>query len=235
METSGIFFGQLNQRLGLKPKNKTIFQKAFTHSSMNLKDDSGHQINFERLEFLGDTFLDTLITEYLFDYFPNANEGELSKLRAKIVSREKLNEIGKKLGLIDMAKTAVHKSNFGNDIHGDLLEALIGAIFVEMGYNKAKAFVMEKIIVPFVDMESLNDSILSYKSVVIEFSQKRKLNLKFNTKNDGGLDPNINYCCEIISNNKIIAKARDISKKKAEEKAAKRAYTALKIHKAPQA
>lgn len=229
METSGIFFVQLKNNFGLKPKNKDLFQRAFTHRSMNLKDDSGNQINFERLEFLGDSFLNTLITEHLFEYFPSAREGELSNLRAKIVSRDQLNQIGKKMGLIEMAELGLNKKNFGEDIHGNLLESLIGAIFIDKGYNKGKSYVMEKIITPFVDMDTLDQLVLSYKSVVIEWSQKNRVDLKFKTKKDQGLDPDVNYCCIILLNNKTFVKGREISKKKAEEKAAKRAYMALKI------
>lgn len=231
LETSGIFFVELKKNLGLKPKNKYIFQRAFTHRSLNLKDEAGNQINFERLEFLGDSFLNTLITEHLFEHFPHAKEGELSKLRAKIVSRDKLNQIGKKMRLIELAETGINKNQFGEDIHGNLLESLIGAVFVDRGYYKGKKYVIEKIINPYVNINTLDSLILSYKSVIIEWSQKKKENLKFYTKKDNGLDPSVNYRCEIFLNNKSIVKARDISKKKSEEKAAKRAYMALKIKK----
>ncbi len=230
METSGVFFVALKKKLGIKPRNKFIYQRAFTHSSLNLKDELGNQINFERLEFLGDSFLNTIITEYIFENFPLAREGELSKLRAKIVSREKLNTVGKKLGLIEFIDANISSKSFGDDIHGNLLESLVGAIFIDMGYTKGKRYIMERIVRPHVDLTTIDKSILSYKSVVIEWGQKKKLKLRFFTIKDNGLDPLINYSCTILLDKKIVVKAREISKKKAEEKAAKRAYIALKIN-----
>ena len=96
-----MFFGRLEKITSLKIVNIEIYQKAFTHRSSNLKDDNGNSINFERLEFLGDSMLSIVISALLFQSFPEAKEGTLTKYRAKIVSRENLNDIGKKLGLIE--------------------------------------------------------------------------------------------------------------------------------------
>ena len=94
MATSGNFFSQIEKKLGRKILNKKIYKEAFTHSSLNLKDSHGKAVNFERLEFLGDAILTAVITEHLYDNYPDANEGSLTILRAKIVSRAKLNQIG---------------------------------------------------------------------------------------------------------------------------------------------
>ena len=95
MISSGDFIVQLRKKLNIKTRKKELYQKAFTHSSLNLKDKQGNSINFERLEFLGDALLSTIIAEYLFNFNPKAKEGKLTKLRAKIVSRVQLNYIGK--------------------------------------------------------------------------------------------------------------------------------------------
>ena len=229
METSGIFFTQLRKRLEIKTTEIKLYKEAFTHSSVNLKDLKGNPINFERLEFLGDALLGTIIAESLFRSHPEVNEGTLTKFRAKIVSRSKLNHIGKEMGLIELAEISNHHENFGENIYGNLLESLIGALFIDKGYTKTKDYVLKNIIKPYIDMESLDQLVLSYKGLLIEWTQKNKKNIEFKTNNDEGLDPKINYSCQIFLNKKFIAKAREISKKKAEEKAAKIVYHILKL------
>jgi ribonuclease-3 len=128
-KNDGNFFLQLQKILGFKPKDKTLYIKAFTHRSMNIKDKGGAAINYERLEFVGDAMLGAVIASYLFSEVPEGDEGYLTKMRSKVVSREHLNELGKELNLIDFIESKIPKSNFGNNIHGNLFEALVGAIF----------------------------------------------------------------------------------------------------------
>jgi len=230
METSGNFFVALQQKLKIKPQNKRVYKEAFTHSSVNQKTAAGYPLNFERLEYLGDAILNSIIAEFLYHYFPNAKEGSLTKLRAKIVSRSKLNEIGKELELYSIAEISNHHNTFGDNIHGNLLESLIGALFIDKGYDKTKRYVMDTIIMPFIPIESLDSLILSYKALLIEWGQKNKTPIAFETNQDQGLDPSVNYSCQIHYQKKCIAKAKSSSKKKAEEKAAKIAVRALKIN-----
>jgi len=220
---------RLSELLGFKPKDTAVFVKALTHSSCNRKDEEGNLMNYERLEFLGDALLGMIISEQLFDYFPKATEGDLTKLRSKIVSRESLNSIGKKFELLQMASSNSNKNQFGENIHGNLLEALVGAVFVDQGFKQCKAFVLDKIVASNFDLDTLDGVILSYKGALIEWAQKNKHRIKFQTETDQGLERDINYFSKIILNKKVIVKAREISKKKAEEKAARRAVYALKL------
>jgi len=229
MEKSGSFFVTLRKKLNIKTQNKKLYKEAFTHSSANHKTTDGDPLNFERLEYLGDAILNSIIAEFLFNYYSSAKEGSLTKLRAKIVSRSKLNEIGKEMELYSIAEISNHLNTFGDNIHGNLLESLIGALFIDKGYNKTKAYVIHNIILPYVDIESLDSLVLSHKALLIEWSQKQKESIEFKTNQDQGLDPKINYSCQIIFQNKCIAKAKASSKKKAEEKAAKIAVRVLKI------
>ncbi|MGB2152973.1 MAG: putative dsRNA-binding protein [Flavobacteriaceae bacterium] len=151
----------------------------------------------------------------------------MEKSSAKIVSRENLNQIGQKIGLIDFLDQE-SKVNFGKNIHGNLLEALVGAIFVDQGYKKCNKFILKKILEDHVEIDQLQHKVLSYKGFLIEWGQKTKKNLKFKTNSDYGLDPDFNYTTEVYLNEKQIVKARGISKKKSEEKAAKRAVHLLK-------
>ena len=229
MATSGNFFPKIQKKLGLKILNKKIYKEAFTHSSLNLKDPNGKAINFERLEFLGDAILTAVIAEHLYDNYPDANEGSLSRLRAKIVSRVKLNQIGEELGLFELAQISNHNKNFGDDIHGNLLESLIGAIFVDMGYVKTKNYIIKKIIYPYVDMNNLATMILSFKAFLIEWGQREKKDIQFLTQEEIEVDPKIKYCTKILLNEELLAKSKAKSKKKAEEKAAKIAARILKL------
>ena len=223
-----MFFSRLKNITALSPFKREIYQTAFTHRSSNLKDGDGNLINFERLEFLGDAMLSIVVSSLLFEKFPKAKEGTLTKYRAKIVSRENLNQIGKKLKLIDFLETE-SKINFGENIHGNLLEALVGAILIDRGYKKCNDFILKKIIGKYVDLDQLQYMILSYKGLLLEWGQKNKKTVQFKTATDQGLDPNINYTTGVYLNDKLIVKAREISKKKSEEKAARRAYHALNI------
>ena len=230
LPSNGIFYTQLKSLLGTSPKNIEVYQEAFTHRSMNVTDAAGNKINYERLEFLGDTLLSSVVSAYLYKNYPEAQEGKLTKLRAKIVSREHLNHLGQKIGLMQLVQPTNPRANYGNNILGNLLEALIGALYVDQGYAPCEQFILHKVIGQHVDLEKLVNSILSYKSTLIEWAQKEKKSLRFDTQKADGLDPNVNYMTQLSIDNKPWVKAREASKKKAEEKAARRAYFKLGLH-----
>mgnify|MGYP001307877080 FL=1 len=231
--SSGNFFSKLQKKLSIRTSNKAIYKEAFTHRSSNLKNSEGEAINFERLEFLGDALLTSIIAEYLFQYYPLAKEGALTKLRAKIVSRVKLNQVGKERGLFELAQISNHNKNFGDDIHGNLLESLIGALFIDRGYEKTKNYVIKKIIHPYVDMERLESLVLSYKAFLIEWGQKQKKEIEFVTEEDAGVHSKISYTAQIFLDREPLVKSKALSKKKAEEKASRIAARILKINPKP--
>ena len=215
--------------LGYTPKNKTIYETAFTHRSMNTKNSKGGVINFERLEFLGDSVIGTVVANYLYNELEEDNEGELTRMRSKIVSREKLNSIGKELKLLDHLICTGKKTLFGDDIYGNLLESLIGAVFIDKGYEQCKKVVFKLIIDPHISLNEVKKEIISYKSVLIEWGQKEKNKIEFITEKEESRDAKINYYCKIFVDEKQLVKVREISKKKAEEKAAKRVCKIVKI------
>ena len=225
--SDGNFFISLNAILGFKPKKKSLYLKAFTHRSMNIKDDIGNALNYERLEFVGDAMLSAVIASYLFEEVPHGDEGYLTKMRSKVVSREHLNELGKELNLIDLVESKIPKSNFGNNIHGNLYEALVGAIFLDRGYKYCERFIHKTVIKPHIDIETLEGKVISYKSLLIEWCQKEKKTFDYNVYEDTGNDDLKHFSVKLSINNKVIAKARATSKKKAEEKASKRAFFAF--------
>ncbi len=223
----GVFFAGMSDILGFKPKKLPIYKKAFLHRSANVKDAKGMPMNYERLEFLGDSMLGTIISKYLYTEVPTGDEGYLTKMRSKIVSREHLNELGKDLNLIKYVESRIPKSNFGDNIHGNVFEALVGAIYLDRGYKYCEKFISEKVIDPYVDIEQLEGKVISYKSLVIEWCQKQKKSFKYDIYEDSGNESVKHFAVKLHINKKIVAKARATSKKKAEETASKRAYYAL--------
>ena len=191
---------------------------------MNMKDSLGNVISYERLEFLGDAMLSAVIACHLYTEVPGGDEGYLTKMRSKIVSREHLNELGKELNLIKLVESKIPTGQFGDNIHGNLFEALVGAIFLDSGYNKCEKFIYDRIVLPHVDIEKLEGKVISYKSLLIEWCQKEKKTFKYDIYEDTGNDQLRHFSVKLYINEKIIAKGRATSKKKAEEIASKRAF-----------
>lgn len=227
-QESDNFYNDLIKILGFKPKNIDVYKKAFTHSSVKEFTKEGKPLNYERLEFLGDTVLSTIISDYLFKIAPLGDEGYLTQMRSKIVSRNNLNKIGKDLNLIHLIKSVVRENRFGDNIHGNVFEALIGAIYIDKGFNFCKKFVHTNLIKNHVEIADLETKISSYKSLLIEWCQKEKKEYKFEVYEDTGNDIKRHFSVKLYIADKQISKGRDTSKKKAEEKAAQRGYYALK-------
>jgi ribonuclease-3 len=194
---------------------------------MNIKNEEGNALNYERLEFLGDAMLSAVVASYLFNEVPHGDEGYLTKMRSKVVSREHLNELGKELNLISLVTSKIPKNNFGNNIYGNLFEALVGAIFLDKGYKYCEKFIYKRIINPHVNIEILEGKVISYKSLLIEWCQKEKKTFNYNVYEDTGNDDLKHFSVKLSIDDKVIAKARATSKKKAEEKASKRAFFAF--------
>lgn len=131
-------------------------------------------MNYERLEFLGDAMLSSVIAAHLYRKVPSGDEGYLTKMRSKIVSREHLNELGRELNLIGMVNSRISANHFGENIHGNIFEALVGAIFLDRGYVFCEKFINKRVIDSHVDIPKLEGKVISYKSLLIEWCQKEK-------------------------------------------------------------
>ncbi len=223
----GDFFLGIKRILGFKPKDIEIYKKAFLHRSVNKRDADGNPMNYERLEFLGDAMLGTIISKHLYSEVPEGDEGYLTKMRSKIVSRKHLNELGKDLDLLRFVESRIPKSHFGENIHGNVFEALVGAIYLDKGYPYCEKFINDRVIDPYVDIEQLEGRVISYKSLVIEWCQKQKKTFNYSVYEDTGKDELKHFAVKLTIADKMMAKARATSKKKAEEKASRRAYFAL--------
>ena len=151
----GIFYIKIKKLLGFSPKNINFYEEAFTHSS--LRKDNGSRINYERLEFLGDAILGAVVAHFVFLQSPEQDEGYLTKMRTRMVRREYLNQIGEKLKLDSFLILDKKSSPLGGNINGNLFEALIGAIYLDQGYDVVSSFIHRILISSNLDIKELDD------------------------------------------------------------------------------
>lgn len=165
--------------LGFFPNDISIYEQAFLHKSSAIKDEQGGWINNERLEFLGDAILDAIVADILYHRFQMKKEGFLTNTRSKIVQRETLNGIALDLGLDKFIVVSERTRTQSSCIYGNALEALIGAIYIDKGYEVTKAFIEVKMINKFINLASVAKKEVNFKSKLIEWSQKHKVSIQF--------------------------------------------------------
>ena len=216
--------------IGQNPDNTRLYQLAFTHSSVvRAEPGAGRHQSNERLEFLGDAVLGTVVAEYLFRKFPHEQEGFLTETRSRIVNRESLNAIALKMGLdklvqLDSAQSRVARSR---SVNGNALEALVGAVYLDLGYKAARKFVLKGLIKPFVDVNKLTTTTSNYKSKLIEWAQRRGKEVRYEISGaprPGGV---MEFTATVLLSDEVIATGMGLNKKQAEQLAAERALTAL--------
>ncbi len=165
--------------LGFLPNRLEYYKQALIHKSSTVIDDNGLAYNNERLEFLGDAILDSVIADLLFHYFNAKKEGFLTNTRSKIVQRETLNKLAIEIGLDKLVVFSTKSSSHNNYMYGNAFEALIGAIYLDQGYDKCKRFIEERIVSPYIDLDKLAQVDQNYKSKLIEWGQKNKYSISF--------------------------------------------------------
>ena len=166
--------------IGNPPKNLNLFKLATLHSSLGKVTRDGFKESNERLEFLGDAILSMIVAEYLFKKYPFENEGFLTEIRSRIVKRETLNQLAKKLGIPALVKLQDKKQKkSSNSIYGNALEAVIGAIFLDRGYTFCKRFILKRIIEQHLDMYQIIHTDSNFKSKIIEWAQKENKEVIF--------------------------------------------------------
>ncbi len=169
---------------GYAPHNIELYKLALIHKSASLLLEDGSQINNERLEYLGDAVIETITSDYLYIEYPTDDEGFLTQLRSKIVSRQSLNALAKAIGLDKHIICNASGSFSQKHIYGDAFEALIGAIYLDMGYEFTNRLLINNIYYKHLDLENLLQSETDFKSRLIEWAQKEHLSIKFQTSND---------------------------------------------------
>lgn len=165
--------------VGFYPENLELYEQAFLHKSSSFEVGDGKWVNNERMEFLGDAILDAIVADIVYRKFPTKREGFLTNTRSKIVQRETLNRIGVEIGLDKMVRYSTKISSHNNHMYGNALEALIGAIYLDQGYDECYRFIDERIIKKHVNLEILARKEVNFKSNLIEWGQKNKLDIRF--------------------------------------------------------
>ena len=202
---------------------------AFVHKSVSIKKKNGDRINNERLEYLGDAILGAIVADYLFAKFPEGDEGFMTKLRSRIVKRKNLNQVAEHMGIPRMMKNAPHLEQRSMHLYGNALEALIGAIYLDRGYRKARAFVTRKVMKQFMDLNKLAGKDSDYKSRLIEWAQKYKKEIVFETSEAHRANNRKPAFIALVKlDEDKLGTGTGGSKKEAEQLAAKMALSSLK-------
>jgi len=212
---------------GFYPRNIFLYRLAFLHKSAGEESLRGTKINNERLEFLGDAILDAITADYLFKTFPTKDEGFLTEMRSKIVSRVQLNKLSQKLGLEKLIRLDSSSSNIYRSSQGDAFEALIGAIYLDRGYSFTRHILLERIIKHYFDINELVNQEWNFKSLMIEWAQKEKKQLTFSVIEETGSGYKKQYIIEILVDNIPLSRGQDFSIKGAEQNAAEKAWNKL--------
>ena len=215
---------------GVLPHDIFLYKLAFVHRSMPVKAlDGQHWANNERLEYLGDGILDAVVADYLYRHYPNQHEGFLTATRAKIVQRESLNRIGGLMHLDQRVRAAAHSQSHNSYINGNVVEALVGAIYIDHGYKVAQKFIEERIIKRYIDINKLVKTEQNFKSRLIEWTQKFRVTIEFeliDTYADSENNPI--FKTAVILGGIFASDAVGYSKKESHQGASKQALKRLK-------
>ncbi len=223
------FASRLKEITGFRTSNIRLYEAAFIHRSASFTLPDGQRINNERLEFLGDAVLDAILSDYLFEKFPEASEGFMTKIRSRIVNRDILNQLAVSMGIDKLLVSHVNTNCPTRNLYGDALEALIGALFVDKGFKKTKKLFINRVFRKYLDLEKIVDTDTDYKSLVFEWTQKTKADLTFEYKEEYNVTLRKSvFSATLLIDKKIWGTGQGASKKEAEQEAAGKAWSSLK-------
>jgi len=220
-------FRSVKNIFGFYPENINLYKLALLHRSATTKKIKGLKINNERLEYLGDAILGAIVADYLFRRFPYKDEGFLTEMRSKIVSRSSLNKLAIKLALPNILRSSLESVNSNRAANGDAFEALVGAIYLDKGYNFTNKVLITRIINLHFDLEQLVEEEISYKSRIIEWAQKEKKDIEFKVLEEIGEKQEKMYLVALIVDGNTLSSAKDYSIKGAEKLAAETAWMGI--------
>jgi ribonuclease-3 len=227
-----VFINKLKNILGFVPGNAVLYKMAFRHRSVAKVLQNGSRSSNERLEFLGDAILGSVIAELLFKSYPYKEEGFLTEMRSKIVNRANLNQLARKMGfdqLIVFDQKMVNMQTKHHSMLGDAFEALIGAIYLDKGYNFTREFLLKRIVKPYIDIHTLELTETNFKSKLIEWCQRQGKDFTFDmVENEAGESAKL-FTIKVLVDGETYGVGRDYNKKNAEKLAAEKACEALAI------
>ena len=221
------FYKFFRNILGFRPRHVDIYKTALIHRSMSHATSGGHRVNNERLEYLGDAVLSTVVAQYLYKRYPYQGEGFLTEMRSKMVSRATLNKLGKKIGLPQLVEYDKSSQGVFKSRDGDAFEALIGAIYLEKGYDFTQKVIINRLYARYVDVDELANTDWNFKSKLLDWGQKKKKKVAFEVvrsffPDDDHSRKQYEICIKI--NGKPYESAIDFSVKAAEQLAAEKTY-----------
>ena len=205
--------------MGFYPGNLALYKLAFSHRSLALETAGGNRLSNERLEYLGDAILGAVVADLLFKKYPFKEEGFLTEMRSRIVSRENLKILARKIGIDEMLRNNAGPGTY-RSMYGDAFEAYIGAIYLDKGYRITQKYLLEKIIRPHVDMEEVESTEKNFKSLILNWGQKEKHSILFDTVDEDVKSRLITI--RLVIDGEERATAMDHVKKKAEQIAAEK-------------
>ena len=224
------FRKSIEQIIGQKPKNDLLYQLAFRHTSASKQTKiDGFKESNERLEFLGDAVLGMVVAEYLFKKYPFKDEGFLTEIRSRIVNRESLNIVARKIGLDKLIEFDGQRNFHRTSMFGDAMEALIGAIYLDKGFLFTKKFIISKLLSNHFDLDTVISNNSNYKSIILGWAQADGRKIEFLIVEEKGKNHSKEFIAQVLLDSEIISSGTGWNKKKAEQDASRRACEILKI------
>ncbi len=214
---------------GVRPYDPNIYLAAFRRK-VDDQSQKNANMRYERLEYLGDAVLGVLMAEYLYDKYPNGDEGYLTSMRSKVVSRKALNRIAVKMGIPDWMQHSTRGRRIGTtSVPGNTLEALVGAVYVDRGWNDTKIFVHKHLLDAHVNFNRVEIEVISYKSGLIEWVQRQKKTFEFVVLDENGSQHRNRFTMSVSVDGEVQGEGSGQSKKAAEEAASRAACQALNL------
>ncbi|HPG33350.1 MAG: ribonuclease III [Lentimicrobium sp.] len=217
------FFEAIKNIFGFYPENIFLYKLAFRHKSQAEELHNGIRVSNERLEFLGDAVLSNVVADYLFRMFPYKDEGFLTEMRSKIVSRAQLNKLSLRLGIDQLIIHTQEKNNVYRSIKGDAFEAIIGAMYLDKGYTFTRKVLINRVIKNNYDLNELMNTDVNFKSKLIEWAQREKKSIEFSVIQEVGTGYHKQYVVDVRVNEEVAGTGQDYSIKGAEQNAAMKA------------
>lgn len=223
----------LHEIIGFYPHNISYYKQALLHKSMARRNEKGRPLNNERLEFLGDALLDAVVGDIVFHHFEGKREGFLTNTRSKIVQRETLGKLAQEMGLNSLIKSNGHTSSHNSYMGGNAFEALVGAIYLDQGYEACKRFMERRILKELINIDKVAYKEVNFKSKLLEWSQKNRVKVDYKltceNKDEKG---NSTFTYTVILENVEGERGEGYSKKEAQQIASR--LTMQRLRKEPQ-
>ena len=222
-----ILYRAIKNLLGFYPLNIHLYKVALSHKSAPHVWVKGQQTNNERLEYLGDAVLSSIVADYLYKKFPYQHEGFLTEMRSRIVSRSRFGKLALKMGLNNLIFRGNGAYTSSKSIYGDTFEALIGAIYLDKGYKFTRKIVIRRIIDVHLDVDEIERTDTNFKSKILEYAQREKKSAEFKVVEEMGEGHRKQYLVELSIDKVPVSRGQDFSIKAAEQVAAEKAWDAL--------